>query len=176
MRIVLDPGHGGRDPGACANGLQEAKINLKLATYLKTELLMRKTEVFLTRKADVYLSLKDRVKLSNSANPNLFLSLHCNAAINHLANGIETLCYSRASKGYLYALSVQNSLSRGTELTNRGVKIRSDLYVLRNTKAPAILLELGFISNKEDAIWLAKTKHLKKAASLVAHGIGNQIA
>ena len=171
MRIVLDPGHGGKDPGAVGHGLQEADINLRLAKCLAVELRSKKHAVIMTRSTDEYLSLAQRSKISNDNNPDLFISLHCNAATNPSAHGIETLCYSLSSKGYIFALAVQKALVEGTGLANRGVKARPDLYVLKHTKAPAILIELGFISNPKDAEWLKNPENIRLAARLIAQAI-----
>jgi len=170
MRIVLDPGHGGKDPGAVGHGLQEAEINLRLAKCLAVELRSKHT-VIMTRSVDEYLSLAQRCKISNNNNADLFVSLHCNAATNPNANGIETLCYSLSGRGYNYALKVQKSLVGGTGLVSRGVKARPDLYVLKHTKAPAILIELGFITNKKDAEWLKNPENIRLAARLIAQAI-----
>jgi len=170
MRIIIDPGHGGKDPGAVGNGLREADVNIKLAQYLEAEL-KGKHQVVLTRRGNLFVSLPERTAFSNAVNADLFISLHCNSAANSQANGIETLCYSEKSRGFNYAHKVQQALVKGTGLTDRGVKIRSDLYVLRHTVAPAILIELGFISNPKDAAWLKNQENIKKAARLIAQAI-----
>lgn len=170
-RIVIDAGHGGKDPGAVGHGLQEADINLRLAKCLAVELRTKKHTVIMTRSADEYLSLAQRSEIANNNNADLFVSLHCNAATNPNANGIETLCYALSSKGYKYALKVQKELVEGTGLVSRGVKARPGLYVLKHTKAPAILIELGFISNSKDAEWLKNSENIRLAAQLIAQAI-----
>jgi len=98
-RVVLDPGHGGRDPGARAAELKEAALVLDVATRLETRLTSETgIEVVLTRRDDVYVTLRDRIELANQVGADLFLSIHANASANHLAGGVAT--YYR--KGSLY--------------------------------------------------------------------------
>lgn len=108
--IVIDPGHGGKDPGAIAkSGFKEKEINLKVSKYLKAELEKRGFNVFLTRVADIYLSLAERVNFAKKCNADLFLSIHANANNSSKVNGIEI---------YYLSPSRVDSLNRSVKLSN----------------------------------------------------------
>lgn len=168
MKIVVDAGHGGKDPGACGNGLREAEITLLLARGVVAALKAKAQPAIKTRGLDAYVSLPERVRKANNWGADLFVSLHCNAAESPQAHGVETLCYSLTGKGADYARKVQRKLVAFTGLTDRGVKARPGLYVLKRTNAPAILVELGFVSNPADAKLLKNQEFILRAAGLIA--------
>jgi N-acetylmuramoyl-L-alanine amidase len=152
--IVLDPGHGGYDPGASYNGLKEKDLNLALA--LKVAEKLDGVKVLLTRERDIYVSLADRVALSKRAEPDLFLSLHANAGGGH---GFESFIYSGlGAKDPAVKMQqalhekIINALNRW-ETFDRGLK-KAAFYVLRYNPAPAVLIESLFLDNRrEAAIW-----------------------
>jgi N-acetylmuramoyl-L-alanine amidase len=152
--VVLDPGHGGYDPGAVAYGLKEKELNLMLA--LKTAERLDGIKVLLTRERDIYVSLADRVALSRRAEPALFLSLHANAGGGR---GFESFIYSGlGARDPAVAMqkaiheNTMSSLSRW-EIINRGLK-KASFYVLRQNPYPAVLIESLFIDNEREAgIW-----------------------
>jgi N-acetylmuramoyl-L-alanine amidase len=170
MRIVLDTGHGGKDPGAVANGLQEKDLALDFAQMLCRELKTRGHRVIMTREKDVFLSLDERVKIEKSANADLFISCHMNASDADSANGIETYVYSASGTAYQAALKVQKALITATGLTDRRVRT-ADFYVLRKTRCPAMLIELGFVTNAENAAWLRNRCNLCRSAIAAAGAI-----
>ena len=136
--VVLDPGHGGYDPGAVACGLKEKDLNLVLA--LKVAGKLGGMKVLLTRERDTYVSLADRVALSRRAEPDLFLSLHANAGGGR---GFESFIYSGLGiKDPAVAMQkalhgeVMGALNRW-EITDRGLK-RAAFYVLRQNPCPAV--------------------------------------
>jgi N-acetylmuramoyl-L-alanine amidase len=152
--VVLDPGHGGYDPGASYNGLKEKDLNLVLA--LKVAERLEGIKVLLTRERDIYVSLADRVALSRRAEPDLFLSLHANAGGGR---GFESFIYSGlGAKDPAVAMQravhgeIMKALARW-EIVDRGLK-RAAFYVLRHNPYPAVLIESLFLDNVREAnIW-----------------------
>lgn len=146
--ICIDSGHGGSDSGAIGvNGLKEKDYNLligeKVINYLKNY----DIKVVTTRELDEFISLEKRVDISNKNNCDLFISIHCNAHSNKTANGFETYSYTGNSE--LQKLIHKNILNRIPSLKDRGIK-KASYYVLKYTKANAVLIECGFITNKSD--------------------------
>ena len=162
IKVFIDQGHNPRDfnTGAEGNGLFEQDITYTVGTLLY-DLFVRNPnfEPRLSRpNTDTVLgtsnstSLTARVDLANSWGADIFLSLHTNAAENPNASGCETLIYSRSSNiAHGLAEDIVEQLSLVTGLRNRGVIERPGLYVLKKTRMPAVLVEMGFITNKEDA-------------------------
>lgn len=149
--IVLDPGHGGSDPGACANNLRESAITLSVCNLMKAELERHGFVVKFTRTSDTYLSLSERAKIANNLGAALFVSNHCNSATAASATGVE--CYTHPTEnGSVDKLSanVSEKIAKVLGLRNRGAK-EANFAVLRETKMPAILVENAFISNSSDA-------------------------
>lgn len=169
--IVIDPGHGGFDPGAVGNGLREKDITLSVSLALKPLLEKKGMTVFLTRDKDIAPrgaktkgeELKARVDISNATNADFFLSIHCNAAVNPSAKGSEIFVFKDGGKiKSLAQRIVTNVSSLGFGLRNPSLKDGSGLYVISNTSSPAMLLEMGFISNAHDANLLKRTNDLAK--------------
>lgn len=149
-KIIIDPGHGGKDPGAVgANGLYESNANLIISKKLR-DILKNTYSVILTRDKDIYIPLKIRAKMSDNWKADIFISIHCNAGSNPKANGIETLHYPTSSRGKRLADDIYAGLIFTTGRRGRGVKPRGDLTVLSATAAPACLIECGFVSNLEE--------------------------
>ena len=114
MRVVLDPGHGGHDPGAMGKGLNEADLTLDVALRLEALLQAEGLEVVLTRRTDVYVPLEERTAIANRENADLFLSIHANASRNTSAQGVETYFLSFASSPDAEAVAArENSASNG---------------------------------------------------------------
>ncbi len=170
MKIYIDPGHGGSDPGAIGNGLQEKDIVLPISLKIGEILKKHNVEVVYSRTTDVYMSLEDRVIKANQANVDIFVSVHINAYSNPAANGIETFSYPGSTKNSdKLAEAIQNELVNARLFkSNRGTKTEN-FYVLRETKMTAALTELGFITNSDD-VQVLKTKE-KEIAEAVARGI-----
>jgi N-acetylmuramoyl-L-alanine amidase len=170
FRIVLDPGHGGTDPGAVANRLREATINLEVAKLIAYQLPAPQYDVILTREADVFVPLARRSELSNSSRARLFVSLHCNAASSPKANGFEVLHHSTSEAGAKLARSIHLN-TKALFREDRGLKARDDLHVLRETDCPAVLVEMGFVTNSKDAHMLASRLFYLSLAKAIASGI-----
>ncbi len=150
--IVIDAGHGGYDAGAVNGTRFEKNDNLRMALAVGERLQKCGIKVVYTRTSDVFVPLLERSRISNNNNADLFVSFHRNSASNPIANGVETLVYINASNKALQAAeALQQALVNAGVQSNRGVK-RVNLSVLRETNAPAILLELGFINNEQDNV------------------------
>lgn len=151
MKICLDAGHGGKDPGACNGDLHEADAALDMVLMLKKYLLEKGAEIICTRELDVYVPLGTRCKIANEAKVDCFVSIHLNAADREEANGVETLKYPGSVKSAKLANEIQKRIIEATGQRDRGLKDRDGLYVLKHTNMPAALVETGFISNNTEA-------------------------
>lgn len=212
-RIVLDPGHGGKDPGALANGLKEKDVVLKFARQLKPVIEKELgCEVLLTRNNDTFISLEERTAIANTRNADLFISIHLNAHPSPKVRGLETyylnlstnaeamrvaamenatstnqmsdlqdilqdiLQNSKIKESSRLAEQVHGSLVTGLtqksfgNIPNLGVK-QAPFYVLIGAQMPAILMELAFISNEEDAQNIQSDQYLSVMAREIAIGI-----
>ncbi|MGM0508739.1 MAG: N-acetylmuramoyl-L-alanine amidase [Fusobacteriota bacterium] len=208
-RIVIDPGHGGKDPGAVGyRNLYEKDIVLNMAKDLK-EKLDDRYDVLLTRDKDVFIPLGSRSKIANDYKADLFISIHLNANRSSRASGVETFYYSRRSSDYAkqvaefenkvdeefgitndyaelivndisysmnqersvkIARNIEDNLAKKTKFKSRGI-YGANFSVLRGTKAPAVLIEAGFISNVNEAKKLATRWYQKR----IATGISEEI-
>lgn len=175
-KICIDGGHGGRDPGA-ANGTYKEK-HAALGIMLELGLLLYRGgyEVYYTRTNDTYVSLPDRCTISNKAKADAFVSIHLNASSSASAVGIETWRYSGVGdKTKQLAEAVQNNLIEATGAKNRGVKVTDTLYVLKHTKATAVLVECGFISNATECKKLFTTDYQRTIAKAIYKGVKEQV-
>lgn len=169
--VVIDAGHGGKDSGAVNGGKYEKAVALATAKLLKTELEKNGFRTLLTRDSDIFLELSERCRISNNAGADIFISIHCNSATNKTAEGIETWRYSKVGQiTKALAENVQKRMIDVTGARNRGVK-EGNLYVVKNTKAPAILVEMGFISNAEESVKLFKTYYQSSIAKAICQGV-----
>lgn len=180
--VVLDPGHGGYEPGACANGLIEKDINLDVSLRVNSILQNSGVLVLMTRKDDAAIEPRERIDMANSMEAALFVSIHSNWMDEPSLNGTMTLYYpSKALRaGYLnevdYALIMQRELMKGLKTKDRGIFDRPNLTVLKHAVMPSVLIELGFMSNTSDAQLLASEDFKQKAAENIARGIINALA
>lgn len=172
--IVIDPGHGGKDPGAVSSSYTEKAIVLRVSTLLKEKLEAAGATVKLTRTGDSYPSLPERVAFTKANYGEIFLSIHVNAATSTAAKGAETF-YS-VSSGDMYkedidlATFVNSQIVKNAEMANRGVK-KYPYYVINNMVIPAILVELGFISNAQDREKLVSSTYNEIYAQSMFNGI-----
>jgi len=161
IKIFIDQGHNpsGVNSGAEGNGLREQDITYIVGRYLYDLLSANPNfEAKLSREnANVTLgtsnltSLQQRVRMANAWNANYFISIHTNGSVNPEGNGTEAYVYSLDGESAVLAEYIVDSISDRMGTVNRGVFSRPSLYVLRKTRMPAVLVELGFISNYEDA-------------------------
>ncbi|MGD1855380.1 MAG: DUF3747 domain-containing protein [Leptolyngbyaceae cyanobacterium] len=169
MLVMIAPGHGGRDPGAVGNGLLEKEINLFISRRVQRTLEQRGYRVAMTRSSDFELDLQPRVDIAERANATIFVSIHANAISlsRPEVNGLETYYYS---SGRNLARSIHSSVLRSTNLRDRGVR-QARFYVLRNTSMPAVLVETGFITGREDSNRFKSTAAREQIADAIAQGI-----
>jgi len=156
--IVIDPGHGGKDPGAIIGPYHEADINLAITLELEKLLAQDPSiKVYYTRSHDVYPTLEDRAVLANEVEADIFISIHCNSFISSY-RGTETLFLPGPDTTGLNAFEVaeifQKVFTDHTALDDYKMKERDNLYVLKYTDMPAIILEMGYLSNEYDRSYL----------------------
>lgn len=164
MKIFLNPGHmPGVDPGACGNGLQEADVTLAVGELVKRYLEAVGYEIETLQSDNLAGESPDYpnvVATANASGADIFVSLHCNAC-NGIARGIETCCYDANSNSGQLAVCIQNQLVStlqqfDSDIPDRGIKERTGLAVLRGTDMPAVLIEIAFINQPDDAVLLAE--------------------
>lgn len=167
--VVLDPGHGGSEAGA-TYGKEEKWYNLDIA--LKTAAILREkgVNVKLTREKDEFVSLYDRAKMANDWNANLFVSIHNNAFFDKNISGTMTFFYTGSYKGKEYATIIQNDLLKNLGSKDIGVKAQN-FVVIRDTKMPAVLVEVGCLSNDQERAKLDTEEYRMKAAQSLAESI-----
>ncbi|MEA5579572.1 N-acetylmuramoyl-L-alanine amidase [Anabaena sp. UHCC 0451] len=174
MKVCIDPGHGGTDPGASGKDpfvLNEKDVNLSICLFLKKELEAKGHTVFLTRDKDIAVSLSDRAEFANQKNADIFISVHCNSFANNTAEGIETWIFSGSKSGKKLAEPVQKSLvATFSNHKDRGIK-EANFQVLRETQMPAILVECEFISNPTQLKFLSDKENHEKIAKAITLGI-----
>ncbi|NPV54393.1 MAG: N-acetylmuramoyl-L-alanine amidase [Firmicutes bacterium] len=169
--VVVDPGHGGSDPGAIGpSGLQEKFVTLDIALRLARLLELAGAKVLLTRTDDRFVSLPDRVKLANENNADLFVSVHVNSFTDLYPSGAETFYFDNVPDSRRLAALIQDALVRESEINNRKAKSR-ELYVLREARVPACLVEVAFISNFGEEMLLMSPGFRQKAAQGIYAGI-----
>jgi len=167
--VCLDPGHGGSDPGASYNGVEEKVPNLDIALKARKILLDMGYRVIMTREDDTYVSLEDRCRIANSANASIFVSIH-NNAYTTTSSGTETYAYYDSEDGRKLATYVHKEVVKRLGRPDRGVK-EAGFYVLKNTDMPSCLLEGLFLTNPEEAALLQKDEVRQKIAEGVATGV-----
>ncbi|MDP5272723.1 N-acetylmuramoyl-L-alanine amidase [Chengkuizengella axinellae] len=187
LKVVIDAGHGGSDPGAIGvNELNEKDVNLDISFKLRNILEERGHEVILTRDSDTYISLQDRVKFTNQQNADLFVSIHANAHHDPSIQGSLVIYYNDRYPDKKYpaskamstlspysrslALSVLDGLVTEAETKDLGLMSKA-VYVARMGTIPSILVETAFLSNQEDAARLFDDNERQKMALGIANGI-----
>jgi len=169
IKICLDAGHGGSDPGADGpTGLSEAPVVLEIATMVANDLVGSSFSVMLTRITDEYVSLQHRCDIANEWAANYFVSIHLNSN-GPSAVGVETLY--KTETGKKLAAKIQEQMLAATKDVDRGLKQRSDLYVLNGTFMPACLAEAGFISHPETEAKFKMLEYKQLVALAIAEGI-----
>ena len=209
--VIIDPGHGGKDPGAVGKrGLKEKDVVLDVAKRLKRKLNAAGINVILTRESDKFVSLTQRARIANAKDVDFFISIHANASRSRWVNGVEVFYLSesiddnwrsfQAAKNYDLNLQedfsgkdtatilwdlvlsenrkssvnlaeqVLYSLSKSLSQRNRGTK-PARFYVLKGTNIPAVLIEVGFISNLQEEKRLRDTSYRDKVASAITKGL-----
>ncbi len=170
--VVIDPGHGGRDVGAIANGVQEKDLVLPISLRLGRALQSMGYVVQYTRTTDVEIDLEPRVQFANRLQADVFISIHANslASRNPSVSGIETYHAPGATLGFALATMVHQQVIAATGARDRGVR-SARFYVVRHTTMPAILLETGFVTNPQEAANLSDPTYQERLAQGIAQGI-----
>ena len=167
-KVVIDPGHGGSDYGAIREGINEKDITLDVSQRVASILKSKGYKVAMTRDNDTFVSLEDRVNFSENETPEIFVSIHVNSAVATDPRGIETHYYHDYSNDL--AKTVHSHLIKEIDTKDRGL-FKSKFYVINHTTVPAILVEMGFISNDEERAELISDKRKQKTAKAIAEGI-----
>src|SRR5574344_806274 len=167
-RVVLDAGHGGTDCGAVSGRFYEKDVNLDVTNRVRDILVKQGYSVILTRPDDKFVSLQDRVTISENNNPDIFVSIHVNSSTNSGVSGIETHYYHQESMEL--AQKVHAALASKISSPNRGL-FKSKFYDINHTTVPAILVEIGFISNEEERTELFNYTRRQATATAIADGI-----
>ncbi len=173
FKVVIDPGHGGPDPGAVGiGGLRETDVVLDISIQVASLLRAKGVKTTLTRTSEVDLDLPPRVAMANRYGATAFVSIHANASRNPRkdVNGIETFFYSGSRAVRLANKIQQQVLNTSPGSPDRGVR-RGRFFVIRRTNMPAVLVETGFVTGSLDASRLKKAHHRRKLAFAITTGI-----
>lgn len=173
FKIVIDAGHGGKDQGAAGRKVQEKEVTLKIAKraekYIRRR--TRGVDVILTRERDEFISLNERANFANFCEADLFISIHANSARGY-AEGTETFVWSKRHNPWSLKLArlIQKEYTERAKRKNRGVK-KANFAVLRNTNMPAVLTEVGFISNAEEEKYMKSRRGRRKLAYCIYQAV-----
>lgn len=181
--IVIDPGHGGYDPGAVWRDIYEKHINLSVAMLLKEYLEQEGFKVLLTRTGDYNhavvgmrgkqakrFDLDQRIKIAHDNNADLLLTIHVNSTRKSSYEGAEAFFHHKSVQGSILAQSIQRQFNSIPGITPRAAKT-SDCYMLRNSSMTAVLVELGYLSNADERTYLTDPKYLDTLAQKITAGV-----
>lgn len=175
--IVVDPGHGGSNPGAVGNGTREADNNLSVGMKLRDKLVQAGAKVIITRDSDRTVAqegsslgeeLQARVDMAENNHADMFVSVHTNS--NPDSNIVGAMTFYPSGKSSKLALEVQNAMVKETKAVDKGTS-SATFYVLRNTSMPSILVEMGFITNAQEAAQLNDNSYRNSMAQGIYNGI-----
>jgi N-acetylmuramoyl-L-alanine amidase len=167
--VAIDPGHGGKDPGAIgATGLFEKEVALDVSVRLRAVLVRAGVLTVMTREADIFVHLADRVPIALRAGATVFVSVHGNASTRGVVRGSET--YFLQPNGLPLATAIQEEMARSLGIPDRGVR-RANFKVLRDSPVPAALVEVAFLSNLQDEALLRTQAFRQLAAEAIGRGI-----
>lgn len=185
--IVIDAGHGGEDPGAIGvNGIFEKNINLDIALLIGEELKSRGYTVVYTRTTDkmLYLpeenikgmrkisDLKNRCKIASGYDDAIFVSIHMNSYGSSKYSGLQVYYKNESSESSILASLIQNSVKRSIQQSNsRQIKNGKDIYLLDHIESTAVLIECGFLSNKDECQKLSEKEYQKELSFSIVCGI-----
>lgn len=168
--VIVDPGHGGKDPGAVGiGGLQEKHVILPIAKQVAAILEQEGVQAVMTRDSDYFVDLAPRVAIAERADANLFVSIHANSMGMGRPdiNGLETYYFS---SGERLARVIHRNILQNVNVRDRGVR-KARFYVLRKSSMPSVLVEVGFVTGAQDAPKLATSAYQKQMAAAIARGI-----
>lgn len=167
VRVVLDAGHGGNDPGAVANGLQEKQVTKAYKDQVKRTLEADGIDVIETRTGDEFVSLANRVNQANQAQADLFLSIHANSFADPSVGGFETHYYQSSQEATVINREI-GRLNSGNQM--RGT-YQSNFQVLRDSSVPAVLIEVGYLTNQTDAQLVQTNQHQQEVSEAVRRAV-----
>ncbi|ADI63277.1 N-acetylmuramoyl-L-alanine amidase [Trichormus azollae] len=170
LLVVIDPGHGGKDPGAIGiSGLEEKDIILPIGRRVAAILQQNGVQAVMTRDSDYFVSLPGRVEMAERANADVFVSIHANSAGANRPeiSGLETYYYDN---GLRLARTVHNRILQSLNIKDRRVR-KARFYVLRKSSMPSILVETGYVTGREDAAKLSTSAYQNQMAEAIAQGI-----
>ena len=171
LHIVLDAGHGGNDGGTQAGDIIEKDVNLTITKKLEALLIEAGATVTMTRDKDDYVALKDRTAIGNQSNADLFLSLHCNSfESDSNVHGLEIYYHKNSETSKQYAETATQALKDSNTIYVREVS-KQNMEVLRNSSIPAIMIEMGFLTNAEDCANLNDSLYQEFLTRLIAEKI-----
>lgn len=185
--VMLDPGHGGYDPGAITSqGVYEKEINLQIAHKVRKMLGPSGIEVFLTREEDIdyaplgikgktskkLIDLNHRINMAIQEKADVFISLHVNATARGQNSGAETFYHYKSESGKRLAELIQQELIKISGM-NRRISKPGDFYVIKNTSMPAVIVEVGYLSSIKEQKRLQETWYQEQLARAIARGIAN---
>lgn len=181
--VVLDPGHGGRDPGKVgAQGEQEKDINLAISLKVKERLEKDGMEVVMTREKDVMLAdedasnkkledLNNRIRIINERQPAVAVSIHQNSYSDASVKGAQVFYFTHSDKGKQAAEAMQKELLEFDQENTRKIKANDTYYLLKKTEVPTVIVECGFLSCPEEEALLTDEAYQEKLAEAIAKGI-----
>ncbi|MHB8073431.1 N-acetylmuramoyl-L-alanine amidase family protein [Desulfosporosinus fructosivorans] len=185
--VMLDPGHGGYDPGATTKqGVYEKSINLQIAQKVKEMLGPSGIGVFLTREEDIdyvpegvkgkttkkQIDLNRRIEMAKEANADIFVSLHVNATASGLESGSETFYHYQSEAGKRLAELIQQEVIKIPGM-NRRIAKPGDFYIIKNASMPAVIVEVGYLSSLKEQKKLQQSWYQEQLARAIAKGIAN---
>ena len=177
--VMIDPGHGGSDAGANINGIFEKNITMSVCRKLKEMAVNQPFKLYFTREGDLYRAVEERAGFANIIQPDLFVSVHVNWYDDSAVNGTSVLYNSlngteiRSSNWLASILDEEVTKSMG--IGNKGLVDGKSIYVVRYTKVPAALVELGFMSNEADLNMLTSEEGQNNAAKGLLNGINRAL-
>lgn len=169
--VVLDAGHGGEDGGTVEQAATEKEINLAVVLKLKELLEEQGIRVVLTRDKDIFMKLEERVQIANGEKADLFISIHCNYYEKDSSiYGLECYYCKSGEEGKHYAEKIMETIEESKNIVSRNVK-PADYYILKNTTVPAVLVEIGYLSNYNERNQLMSEEYQEKLAGELVKGI-----
>lgn len=182
--ITVDPGHGGRDPGTRYGNILEKDLNLEISKQLEKELSSRGAIVYMVRDEDEDLSLDSdyrkkrsdlyrRIRFIENNKSDLYLSIHLNWYRDYYFGGVEILYNNINQKNKLLATKITEEFSNN-QIKTRDIQT-TNLYIYRNTRTPGVLIECGFLSNRNDRYLLQQTTYQRKISKIITEGVINYL-
>lgn len=168
-RVIIDPGHGGKDKGALWGGVRESDLNLKVAKKIQTLLKARGIPVTMTRQSDQFVSLTKRAQISKQYRNAILVSIHFNASRFSQVSGVET--YYASASGKKLARAIHDKMLTKLKVKDRHIRQGAQYAILNKTNCPAVLVECGYISNNHERELCNQSWYQSLAASAITDGI-----